>query len=91
MCNLKSATLRNNHVPDTSLQGWTVDAHNLGDLLAIVEEEERRHLADTKLPPNVGQVVNVDLVKLDVRVLIGELVELGRDGHRGTTPVGEAV
>lgn len=55
---------------DGSLDGRRVGTNDLGDLLAVLEEEESWHGADTQLLRDIGELVNVDLVELDTRVFL---------------------
>ena len=55
---------------DTSLDGLGVRADNLADLLAVLEENESGHGADTEFLGNVGDLVDIELVEANVRVLL---------------------
>lgn len=57
---------------DGRLEGLGVGADDLSDLLAVLEEEESGHGADTELLGNVGNLVDVDLVEARVGVFFGE-------------------
>ena len=76
---------------DASLQGRRVGTDNLTNLLAVLEDQESRHGADTELSSDVGELVDIDLVELGVGVLLAEGVDLGRDRLAGTAPVGVGV
>ena len=76
---------------DSGLQRPLIRAHDLADLLAVLEEQERRHGADAELLRDVADLVDVDLEELGVRVLLAELDDLGRDDLAGPAPGGEAV
>jgi hypothetical protein len=56
---------------DRGLERLRVGADDLADFLAILEENERGHRADTEFLRNVGHVVDVELVEFGVLVLIG--------------------
>jgi hypothetical protein len=48
---------------DSRLEGLRVRAHDLGDLVAVLEEQECGHGADAELLRDVRDVVNVELVE----------------------------
>lgn len=52
---------------------------------------EGRHGRDTVGSGNLGEVINVDLVELDVGVGLAELLEGRGDGLAGTAPDGVEV
>lgn len=65
-----------------------------GDLLAVLEEEERGHGGDAVAGGNLLDVVDVDLGKGERvfgAVLVGEGLVDGRDGLAGRAPVGVEV
>lgn len=64
---------------------------NLIDLLSVLEVDESRHGADAQLLRDVGDLVDVDLVERNVRVLFAVFGDLGGDGLAGATPGSEAV
>lgn len=57
---------------NTSLDGLGVCANDLADLLAVLEEDEGGHSADSEFLRNIGYLVDVQLVEARVRVLLGE-------------------
>jgi hypothetical protein len=77
----------------TSLDGGGVGAADSGrvNLLAILEEEESGHGGDAVLGGDLGGLVDVDLVELDVLVGQAELLDLRGDGLAGAAPGGEEV
>ncbi len=48
---------------DRRLKRFGVRAHNLGDLRAVLEKQERRHSADAEVLCDVGNLVDVELVE----------------------------
>lgn len=61
------------------------------DLLTVLEEEEGGHGGDAVLGRDLGELVDVDLVELDVVVLRAQLLDLRGDGLAGAAPLGEEV
>lgn len=61
---------------DGSLKGLGVGANDLGDPLAVLEEDEGRHGADGELLGDLGDFVNVELVEARVGVGVGEPARL---------------
>jgi hypothetical protein len=57
---------------NAGLDGLGVCAHNLTDLLAVLEEDKCGHGADAELLCNVGDLVNVELVEAGFGVLLRE-------------------
>jgi hypothetical protein len=57
---------------DASLDGLGVCAHNLTNLLATLEEDECGHSADTEFLGDVGDFIDVQLVKAGLWVLLRE-------------------
>ena len=57
---------------DSSLEGLGVRAHNLGYLVAVLEEEESRHGADAEFLGDIGDLVDVELVEARIGVCVGE-------------------
>ena len=76
---------------DGRLEGLGVCADDLGDLLAVLEQQEGGHGADAEFLRDVVRLVDVDLVELGLRVLFGELGHRGRDGLARPAPRREAV
>lgn len=79
---------------DGLLEGPLVGTDDLGDLLATLEEHESGHGTDAQLLSDVGDLVDVDLVKVHlllVRVGLAELGDLGGDHLTRAAPGGEAV
>jgi hypothetical protein len=75
---------------DAGLDGLGVCAHNLTNLLAVLEEDEGGHGADAELLCNVGDLVDVELVEAGFGVLFREpahvLVSLAtRTGRASST------
>lgn len=65
-----------------------------GNLLAVLEEEERGHGGDAVAGGNLLQIVDIDLCKGEgvfSAVLVGEGLVDGGDGFAGRTPVGVEV
>ena len=60
-------------------------------LLAVLVQQEGRHGANAYFASRVAQLVDVDLVELDIRVLLAEVRDLGGNGLAGAAPGGEAV
>jgi hypothetical protein len=60
---------------DGGLEGLWVRAHNLGYLVAVLEEEEGRHSADAEFLRDVGHIVDIELVEARVGVAVGESSE----------------
>lgn len=56
---------------DSSLKRLGVSAHNLCNLVAALEQEERGHGADAEFLRNVGNLVDVELEETGVGVLVG--------------------
>jgi hypothetical protein len=69
---------------DAGLNGLRVCAHDLTDLLAVLEEDKGGHGADTELLRNVGDLVDVELVEACVGVLLREPVHLSALLSRST-------
>jgi hypothetical protein len=61
---------------NAGLNGLGVCAHNLTDLLAVLEEDECGHGADAELLCNVGDLVDVKLVEAGFGVLLREPVRV---------------
>jgi len=74
-----------------SLQCVGIGTDHLSDLLAILEQQERRHGADPQLLSNIGCLVDVDLVEFGVFVFFRELGDYGCDRLARPTPGREAV
>ena len=75
---------------DRSFQFPGIRTNDLLDLLAVLEQHERRHGLDAQLLRDIRNIVDVDLVEIGV-VLVGEFFDLGRDHLAGAAPGGEAV
>lgn len=58
-------------VLDSGLESLGVGANDLGDLLAVLEEEEGGHGADAEFLCDVGDLVNVELEEARVGVCAG--------------------
>lgn len=76
---------------DSSLDSRWGSTNNLIDLLAVLEENESWHGANTELSSNVGESVDVELVEANIGVLVGVLCDLGSDHLARAAPFGEAV
>jgi hypothetical protein len=55
---------------DSSQERLGVCAHDLSDLLAVLEQEERRHGADAEVLGDVGDFVDVELVEARCGVFV---------------------
>ena len=55
---------------DSRLECLGVRAHDLGDLVAVLEEQECGHGADAELLRDVGDLVDVELVEARCGVFI---------------------
>ena len=53
---------------------------------SMTDQEKRTHRADADLLGDLGLLVDVDLVELDARDLLRELLEDRRDHAAGTAP-----
>lgn len=62
---------------DSGLEGLGVRADDLGDLLAVLEQQEGGHGADAELLRDVWDLVDVELVEAGGGVFVGEPVEGG--------------
>lgn len=80
-----------NKALDATLQFDGISTNNPVDLLSTLEEDESRHGANTQIAGGLGQLVDVDLVELGLRVGLAELGHPGRDHLAGTAPRREAV
>ena len=81
-------------VLDGLFESLLVGTDDLADLLAVLEEHERGHGADTELLGDVGDLVDVNLVEVDLVLELGrfgELDEFGGDDLAWSAPGGEAV
>lgn len=78
-------------VLDSSLQSRRVHAHNLSDLLSILEEQESRHGANTEFLGDIGALVDVKFNEVDVGVFLTPSVDFGGDGFARAAPFGEGV
>jgi hypothetical protein len=76
---------------EASLDGRGVGTLDLLLALTTVVEVEGRHGRDTVGSGNLGEVINVDLVELDVGVGLAELLEGRGNGLAGTAPDGVEV
>jgi len=78
---------------DGLLESGGVGADDLLGLLALLEEEEGGHGADAKLLAHVGDLIDVNLDKVDLAVLllVGEVDKDGGNGLAGTAPGGEGI
>lgn len=61
------------------------------ELLAVLVEEEGRHSRDAVVGSDIGELVNVDLVELDVGLLGAELLDSRGDGLARSAPGGVEV
>lgn len=57
---------------DSGQEGLGVGAHDLGNLVAALEQQECRHGADTEFLGDIGDFVDVDLEEACVGELFGE-------------------
>lgn len=76
------------------LEGPLVGTDDLADLFAVLEEHKGGHGADAELLGDVGDLVDVDLVKVDLVLelgRLGELDDLGGDDLARSAPGREAV
>mgnify|MGYP001636188979 CR=1 FL=1 len=76
---------------EASLDGGGVSTLDLLIEFTILVEAEGRHGRDSVGSSNLGEVIDVDLVELDVGVGIAELLEGRSDGLAGTAPGGVEV
>ena len=76
---------------ETSLDGRGVGTLDLLLALTTVVEVEGRHGRDTVGSGNLGEVIDIDLVELDVGVLLAELLKGRGVGLAGTAPDGVEV
>jgi hypothetical protein len=76
---------------DSSINSRRVGTTDGLDQFAVLEEEEGRHSGDAVLSGDVGEVIDVDLVELDVAVGLAELLNGGGNSLARTAPVGEEV
>jgi hypothetical protein len=76
---------------NSSFQRSLIRTHDLSDLLAVLEEQERWHSPDTQLLRYIAHFVDVDLEELGLWVLFAKLCDLGRDDLAGPAPGGETV
>lgn len=65
--------------------------NNLGKLLPILEEHDRRHSADTEFLSDLRHCVDVDLEELRLGVGLAEFFDLRSDGLAGAAPCGPAI
>lgn len=73
------------------LDGVLIGADDLGNLLAVLEDDEGGHGADAELLRHVGHLVDVELVEAHAGVLVGELGNDGRDDLARAAPRGKAI
>lgn len=59
---------------DGSFESSRVGSYNLLDLLAILEDEECGHSADTQLGGNICDFIDIDLDEMGIGELLGEPV-----------------
>lgn len=78
-------------IHDLGPEGLDMRAHDLADLLSVLEDHKGRHGADAEFLGDVGDFVDVELVEAGVRVGVGELDDFGGDGFAGGAPGGHAV
>jgi len=64
-----------NIVLDRRLQRSRVRAHDLTDLVAVLEQQESGHGADGELLRHFGDLVDVELVEAGVGVVVGHPTE----------------
>jgi hypothetical protein len=76
---------------NSSFQRPLIRAHDLSDLLAVLEEQEGRHGPDTQLLRYVAHFVDVDFEELGLWVFFAELGDLGCNDLAGPAPGGETV
>jgi hypothetical protein len=76
---------------DTSLDGSGVSTLDLLLALTTLVEVEGRHSRDAVGSSDLGELIDVDLVELDVGVCLAELLEGRSDGLAGTAPGGVEV
>ena len=58
------------------LNGLRVRTHNLINLLAILEQQERRHSPDPQILSYIRHIVHIDLVESHIGVLLAVSVDL---------------
>jgi len=90
-CRGYSATLHLKVLLDGSLESLGVGTDDLGDLLAILEQDKGGHGADAEFLSDIGDLVDVNLVEAGVGVGVGELDDLRCNDLAGTAPGSEAV
>ena len=71
---------------NTSLQRPKIRAPNPLNLLPILHKHKSRHGSDAKLRSHTAQLININLHKADILVLLAQFADLGRDGAAGSTP-----
>lgn len=76
---------------DSSLQSLRVGTHDLLNLLAVLEDHEGGHGANTQLLSNIGNLINVDLVEFGIGVLGSKLLDLGSNDLARAAPGGETI
>lgn len=76
-----------------SNQSVRVSTDKLISALSILEQQKGRHGANTKLLRRLGDLIDINLDKVDALVLVGVgvFLEDGGDGLARTAPFGEAV
>lgn len=62
------------------LDSLRVCADNLADDVAVLDKFEGGHSADAELLGNIGNLVDINLVELNVRILLGVLLDLRSNG-----------
>lgn len=68
-----------------------IRTHNLGNLLSLIKEQNRRHSTDPKFLRDVGHLVYVDLVELGLWVFGAEFFDFGSDRFAGAAPFGPGI
>lgn len=71
-CRGYPATLHLKVLLDGSLESLGVGTDDLGDLLAVLEQDKGGHGADAEFLSDIGDFVNVNLVEAGVGVGVGE-------------------
>ena len=75
----------------SGLDGLFAGADNLADLLAVLEQDERRHGADAELLRYVRHIVHVEFVETHVGVLVGQFGNVRGDRLAWAAPGGETI
>lgn len=76
---------------DQGLDLFDIGTNDSADLLTLLEEQDSRHSRDFILSRDIGNSINIDLVKVILVVLLGQFLDNGSNGLARVAPGGMEV